>query len=121
MRSGAYTKPFTAADSGKRFCKCCVAAGLDHGSEHELREAATGRCADLGCSAFEVMAITRHLTSRAPPGGVLAHASPKEAATYTKRADRRRLTDSALGRVTGPKPEQELSNLSESLDKSSDN
>jgi hypothetical protein len=47
----------------------------------------------------------------------MAHATPKEGATYTKKASRARLADNAAAKVSGTKPEQTLSNLSGRLDK----
>ena len=54
----------------------------------------------LGGTEFEVMSF-------------LAHASPKEAATYTKMAQRGDLSDAGLSRTKGA---QELSNLRKELD-----
>ena len=51
----------------------------------------------------------------------LAHKTNAEGITYTRKADRGRLADSGIARVSGPKPEQKLSNLPGKLDKSSGN
>ena len=59
--------------------------------------------ADAGASPDEIRAY-------------LAHATNQEGATYTKRADRARLADSGLAKVTGAKREHNLSNPSERLD-----
>ncbi len=55
-----------------------------------------------GDSEFEVMAV-------------LAHGSPQEAARYTKKAQRRKLADSALARLTGAENDRILSNPSDEL------
>jgi hypothetical protein len=49
----------------------------------------------------------------------MAHATPKEGATYTRKASRAIMADSAMAKVAGLKREQKLSDLSERLDKSS--
>jgi integrase len=54
-----YGRPFTVAGFGNRFRKWCDAAGLPNCSVHGLRKAAAARLAELGCSEFEIMAITR--------------------------------------------------------------
>jgi len=85
-----YGKPFTAAGFGNRFRKWCDAAGLAHCSVHGLRKAAAARLAELGCSEFEIMAITGHQTS-------------KEVTRYTKEASQKLRAASALARLTQPR------------------
>jgi len=99
--SGLPYKPETLANWFKEQCK---AAGLAHCSLHGIRKGQATAIADAGGTEFEVMSF-------------LAHASPKEASTYTKKAHRGRLTDSGLSRLGGVKPEQNLSNLPEGLGK----
>lgn len=89
---------------GNWFRDQCTAAGLPHCSAHGLRKAGATRLADAGAGEFEVMAF-------------LAHASPKEAATYTKQANRARLADTGFAKLAGAKPERNLSNLPAKLDK----
>lgn len=48
---------------------------------------------------------------------VLAHACPKEAARYTRKAERARLVESAFAHLAGPEGEQNLSNPIARLDK----
>ena len=94
----------TAAGFGNWFADRCAEAGLDHCSAHGLRKAGATRLAKVGASEHEIMAF-------------LAHASPREGATYTRKAQRSRLADAAFARLSGPKGEQNLSNLPERLDK----
>ncbi|WP_159964883.1 tyrosine-type recombinase/integrase [Profundibacterium mesophilum] len=72
----AYGRPFTNAGFGNRFRKWCDDAGLKHCSVHGLRKAAAARLAELGCTEFEIMAITGHQTS-------------KEVTRYTKAASQK--------------------------------
>lgn len=89
---------------GNWFRDQCVAAGLPHCAAHGLRKAGATRLADVGATEWEVMAF-------------LAHGTPKEAATYTKNANRARLSDSGFAKLAGVKPERNVSNLSAKLDK----
>jgi integrase len=72
----AYGRPFTNAGFGNRFRKWCDEAGLGNCSVHGLRKAAAARLAELGCTEFEIMAITGHQTS-------------KEVTRYTKAASQK--------------------------------
>lgn len=94
----------TAAGFGNWFAARCAEAGLAHSSAHGLRKAGATRLAEAGASEHEIMAF-------------LAHSSPREGATYTRKAQRSRLADAAFARLPGPKSEQNLSNLAERLDK----
>lgn len=84
----AYRKPFTAAGFGNRMREWCDKAGLPDCSTHGLRKAAAARLAELGCTEFEIMAITGHQTS-------------KEVTRYTKAASQRLRAESALAKLTG--------------------
>ncbi len=86
-----YGRPFTVAGFGNRFRKWCDAAGLPNCSVHGLRKAAAGRLAELGCSEFEIMAITGHQTS-------------KEVTRYTKGASQKLRAASALRKLTNSVP-----------------
>jgi integrase len=68
-----------------------------HCSAHGLRKAAATRIAARGGTEREVMAF-------------LAHATPTEGATYSRKADRARLAASAAARLAGTKEEQNQSN-----------
>jgi integrase len=88
--------PYKPETLGNWFKDQAKAAGLPHCSLHGIRKGQATAIADGGGTEFEVMAF-------------LAHATPKEAATYTRRADRGVLADSGLSK---------LSNHSERLGKS---
>ncbi|MGQ3486877.1 tyrosine-type recombinase/integrase [Roseovarius pacificus] len=81
-----YGRPFTSAGFGNRFRKWCDDAELSHCSVHGLRKAAAKRLAEMGCSEFEIMAITGHQTS-------------KEVTRYTKGASQRTRAERALGKM----------------------
>lgn len=84
----AYGKPFTAAGFGNRmreWCKQGRATGLLYPWS---TEGAAARLAELGCTEFEIMAITGHQTS-------------KEVTRYTKAASQRFRAESALAKMTG--------------------
>ena len=100
--------PYKPETLGNWFKDRCKEAGLPHCTIHGIRKGQATAIADHEGTEFEVMSF-------------LAHATPKEAATYTKKAKRGRLADSGLSRLSGAEPEQTLSNLSEKLDKSSGN
>lgn len=97
-------RPYKPETFGNWFKDQCRAAGLPHCSAHGLRKGQATRIADAGGGEREIMSF-------------LAHATPKEGATYTKKADRAKLADRGLARVSGAKVEQSLSNLSDGLDK----
>lgn len=99
-RGQAY-KPETL---GNWFRDQCNAAGLPHCAAHGLRKAAATRIVNHGGNQYEVMSF-------------LAHATPKEGSVYVKKASRSHLADSALSRISQPKHEHQLSNLSPELDK----
>ena len=83
----AYGRPFTNNGFGNRFREWCDKAGLPHCSVHGLRKAAAARLAELGCTEFEIMAITGHQTS-------------KEVTRYTKAASQKIRAASALVKMT---------------------
>jgi len=96
------------AGFGNWFKKQAVRAGVtaDSANIHGLRKAGATRLAEHGATEWEIAAF-------------LAHEDTKEAATYVRKANRAKLGTSALARLTGPKTEQNLSNLSDGLDKTS--
>lgn len=96
---GAKALPYKPETLGNWFRKVCDAAGLPHCSLHGVRKGQATAIADEGGTEFEVMSF-------------LAHASPKEAATYTKKAGRAKLADSGLART---KKEQTLPNHTKRL------
>ncbi len=96
-------RPYKPTTLGNWFKRQCKDAGLPHCSAHGLRKAGATRLAEHGATEMEVMAF-------------LAHKTPKEGATYTKRAERSRLADSGLSRLVGTKKELSMSNLTKRLD-----
>lgn len=78
-----FGKPFTAAGFGNRFRKWCDEAGLTHCSAHGLRKAGATIAAENGATEHQLMAI-------------YGWDSPKQAALYTREANRRRLAGEAM-------------------------
>jgi integrase len=93
-----YGRPFIIAGFGNRFRKWCDVAGLTNCSVHGLRKAAAARLAELGCSEFEIMAMTGHQTS-------------KEVTRYTKGASHKLRAASALQKLTKSAPSKKVSHL----------
>jgi integrase len=82
-----FGKPFTRDGYGNWFRKACNKAGLpDRCSSHGLRKASAVALAHAGCSANEIMSIT-------------GHTSLSEVTRYTKEADQKRLSESAMSRL----------------------
>lgn len=73
-------RPYTVESFGNWFKDQCLAAGLPHCSAHGLRKGQATRIANGGGGELEIMSF-------------LAHATPKEGATYTKKANRGVLAD----------------------------
>jgi integrase len=96
-------RPYNGNTLGNWFKDQCRAAGLKECSAHGLRKAGATRFAEAGATEMEIMAF-------------LAHSSPKEASTYTKKAARAVLADHGFDRLAGTKPERNVSNLSAKLD-----
>jgi len=103
LTHGARHLPYKPETLGNWFRETCKAAGVP-GSLHGLRKAGATRLANAGATPDEIRAF-------------LAHETNAQGAAYTRTADRARLADSGLAKVTGAKPEQKLSTLSEKLDK----
>lgn len=83
-----FNRAFTSNGFGNRFRKWCDDAGLPQCSIHGLRKAAAARLAELGCSEFEIMAITGHRTS-------------KEVTRYTRAANQKTRATSAMKKLAG--------------------
>lgn len=96
-------RPYRVESFGNWFKDQCRAAGLPHCSIHGLRKGQATRIADEGGSELEIMSF-------------LAHATPKEGATYVKKANRAKLSDSGLARVERANSEQNVSNPFKRLD-----
>ena len=82
-----FGKPYTAPGFGNWFRKLCNAAGCPDVSAHGLRKATARRLAEIGCSANQIAAIT-------------GHASLTEVQRYTKAADRKRMAQEAMKKLT---------------------
>lgn len=78
-----FGKPFTANGFGNWFRKRCNEAGLPHCSAHGLRKAGATVAAENGATEHQLMAI-------------YGWESPKQAALYTRKANRKRLAASAM-------------------------
>jgi integrase len=79
----AFGKPFTPAGFGNWFRRRCDDAGLPHCSAHGLRKAGATIAADNGATEHQLMAIC-------------GWDSPKQAAVYTRAANRRKLAGDAM-------------------------
>lgn len=96
--------PYTPESLGNWFRDQCNAAGLPKCSAHGLRKAGAVQLAEAGGTELEVMAF-------------LGHSTPKEGATYTKRANRGALGDSGLRKLADAKTSRSVSNLPTKLDR----
>ena len=85
---GSALLTLASAGSAAKFHKWVDEAGLENCSVHGLRKAAAARLAELGCTEFEIMAITGHTTS-------------KEETRYTRAASQKTRAESALKRISG--------------------
>ena len=100
MESGT---AYTPKGLSRLFPQWCKQAGLMGCSTHGLRKARARILAEAGATELEIMSY-------------LAHATPKEAATYTAAANRAAMTTSAVAKLLNKEPTN-LSNRSEKLDK----
>lgn len=82
----SYGKPFTPNGFGNWFRETVRAAGLEGLSAHGLRKSMCTRLANAGCTAYEIMAISGHLTL-------------SEVERYTREADMKRLSVSATDKL----------------------
>lgn len=78
-----FGKPFTANGFGNWFRKRCNEAGLPHCTAHGLRKAGATIAADNGATEHQLMAI-------------YGWESPKQAAIYTRKANRKKLAGEAM-------------------------
>ena len=90
-----YGKPFTHAGFGNWFRDRCNEAGLQNCSAHGLRKAGATIAADNGATEYELMAIFGWETA-------------KEAARYTRHANRKKLAANALRLVAPAAPAQKV-------------
>ena len=82
-----FGKPYIAAGFGNWFRELCDAAGCFDISAHGGRKATARRLAEIGCSANQIASIT-------------GHASLSEVQRYTKAADRKRMAQEAMKKLT---------------------
>lgn len=89
----AFGQPFTSNGFGSGFMAVKIdKAGLPKRCvTHGLRKAAARRLAEAGCTANEIAAIT-------------GHATLQEVSRYTKATEQRKLAQSAMQRLSPPKP-----------------
>lgn len=87
-----WDKPFSEKGLGNRMRKWCDSIGLNHCSSHGIRKAGATIAADNGATEHELMAT-------------FGWESPKQAAIYTKKANRRRLAGSGAGKISLTKGE----------------
>lgn len=78
-----FGKPFSANGFGNWFRKRCNEAGLPHCTAHGLRKAGATIAADNGATEHQLMAI-------------YGWESPKQAAIYTRKANRKKLVGEAM-------------------------
>lgn len=83
-----FGKPFTANGFGNKFKDWCRQADLPHCSAHGVRKATSTALANSGATAHEIMSITGHQTL-------------DEVERYTKAANRKKMADSAMGKLIG--------------------
>jgi integrase len=96
----SFGKPFTANGFGNWFRDRCDEAKLPaRCSPHGLRKAGATIAAENGATEYELMAI-------------FGWASPKQAALYTRAANRRRLTGAAMHKIAGEQKTDESVPLS---------
>lgn len=95
-----FGKPFTANGFGNWFRKRCNEAELPHCSAHGLRKAGATIAANNGATEHQLMAI-------------YGWESPKQAALYTRQANRKRLAASAMHLLVPEHIEDENAPLSD--------
>jgi integrase len=82
-----FGKAYTPAGFGNWFRELCDKAGCPNVSAHGLRKATARRLAEIGCTEHEIASIT-------------GHASIAEVQRYTEAANRKRLAQSAIKKLT---------------------
>jgi integrase len=95
----AFGKPFTPAGFGNWFRRRCNEAGLPHCSAHGLRKTGATIAAENGATEHQLMAI-------------FGWDSPKQAAIYTRKANRKKLAAEAMHKLIPDQTENESVPLS---------
>lgn len=88
---------------GNWFKDRCRDAGIPHCNIHGVRKAAATRLAEAEGTENEIAAL-------------LAHSNTRQASTYTKKADKRRLADTGFAKLERANREPNVSNLPQRLD-----
>ena len=83
-----FGKPYTPESFGKQVRRWCNDAGLPQCSAHGLRKAGATIAAENGATEYQLMAI-------------FGWATPKQAARYTLKANRKRLAGNAMHLIAG--------------------
>ncbi len=86
-----FGKPFTPAGFGNWFRRRCDEAGLRHCSAHGLRKAGATIAANNGATEHQLMAM-------------FGWDSPKQAAVYTRKVNRRRLAGEGMHKIVPSVP-----------------
>lgn len=94
-----FGKPFTANGFGNRFRKWCDEAGLEHCTAHGLRKAGATIAGENGATELQLMSI-------------FGWESPKQAALYTRKVNRKRLASGAMHLLLADQTENESVPLS---------
>ncbi len=82
-----WDRPYASSKAfGNRFKSWCTQAGLSHCTAHGLRKAGATRAAENGATEHQLMAI-------------FGWDSPKQAALYTRKANRKRLAAEAMHKL----------------------
>lgn len=95
---------YTPESLGNWFKDRCRDAGIPHGNIHSVRKGTATRLAEAEATENEIAAM-------------LAHSDTRQAATYTKKANRSRLADTGFAKLERAKRESNVSNLPKRLDK----
>ena len=90
-----FGKPFTANGFGNWLKRRCREAGLEHCSAHGLRKAGATNAAENGATEHQLMAM-------------FGWENPRQAAVYTRKANRDRLAAGAMHLVMPERTEKEL-------------
>ncbi len=90
-----WDRPYASSKAfGNRFKLWCRQAGLPHCTAHGLRKAGATRAADNGATEHQLMAM-------------FGWDSPKQAALYTRKANRKRLAAEAMHKLMPGQTENE--------------
>lgn len=84
-----YGRPFTTNGFGNKFKDWCRQADLPHCSAHGLRKATATELAERDATPHQIMAIT-------------GHTSLKEVERYTKAAQRRKMANAGMAKLSMP-------------------